>query len=138
MNNIKLLIFDGISGSGKSTLFHPIHRLSNYGDLHIHRFTPTNWVYDKLYNRREVDYEELNQNIQKIINTYVIWCKCSPEIAYARQIKKKDIMIEDLEKAIKLFDEYFSEISSFKNVICLNTDILTIDQCVELVRKKIY
>ena len=135
---MKLLIFEGISGSGKTTLFHPIHALSNYQDLHIHRFTPTNWVYDHLCSRREVDYEWFNQKLQSIIDTYVIWCDCSSSVALERQISKGDSRIEDLEKATELFTEYFSKITSFTNVIHLFTDILTIDQCVDTVKRAIY
>ena len=135
---MKLLIFEGISGSGKSTLFHPVHKLSNYADLHIHRFTPTNWVYDRLSGRREVDYEEINTELQKLFDVYVIWCDCDPQIAYNRQIEKKDPMIEDLTQAKELFTEYFNKVTSFKHVIHLPTHALVIDECVDIISREIY
>tara|TARA_Y100000310_G_scaffold120063_1_gene118781 strand:- start:1726 stop:2136 length:411 start_codon:yes stop_codon:yes gene_type:complete len=135
---MKLIIFEGISGSGKTTLFHPVHKLSNYQDLQIHRFTPTNWVYDRLEGRREVDYEESNKKLQELFEVYVIWCDCSSITANKRQIEKKDSMIEDLARARMLFKEYFEKVTSFKQVIYLLTDSLIIEECIDIVKEKIY
>ena len=52
MKKEKIIIFEGISGSGKTTLFHPTHKLSNYRDVCIHRFTPTHWVQDRVNKRK--------------------------------------------------------------------------------------
>ncbi len=138
MENLKLLIFEGISGSGKTTLFHPVHKLSNYQDLQIHRFTPTNWVYDRLYGRREVDYEESNQKMQDLFEVYVIWCDCSSVEAYKRQSEKKDIMTEDLPSARMLFKKYFERVTSFKNVIYVPTDMWSLQKCINYIKEKIY
>ena len=119
----KIIIFEGISGSGKTTLFHPTHKLSNYRDVCIHRFTPTHWVQDRVNKRRHHNYEELNAGLQSIADVFVIWCDVTPDIAMERQIAKKDPMIEDLRIARSLFFEYFTEETSFKNLLHINTGV---------------
>ena len=135
---MRLVILEGISGSGKSTLFSPILALSNYENVLIHRFTPSQWVYDQLYSRRKMDYEDFNSKLQSIVDVRVIWCDCDSKIAYQRQLEKRDEKIEDLVQARKLFQEYFNTISSWKNVIHLRTDLFSIEDCVEKVKREIY
>lgn len=135
---MRLIILEGISGSGKSTLLSSILDLSNYGDVLIHRFTPSQWVYNRLYGRRKVDYEDFNFKLQLINDVRIVWCDCDPEIAYQRQLEKGDEKIEDLVQARKLFQEYFFTISTWKKIIYLRTDLFSIEDCVEKVRKEIY
>lgn len=135
---MKLIILEGISGSGKTTLLSPLLGLSNYEDVFIHRFTPSQWVYDHLYNRRETGYENFNTALQSINDVIVIWCDCDPKVAYQRQLEKKDAKIEDLVKARELFSEYFSSVSTWKKLIHLRTDLLSIEDCIKKVKKEIY
>jgi thymidylate kinase len=137
-SKLKLIILEGISGSGKTTLMHDIHAMSNYLDLVVHRFTPTNWVYDHLERRREFDYEKYNEKLQEIYDVSVIWFDCSPEIAMNRQIEKKDPRIENLREARKLFTKYFSTITSFKDIIYIQTDKLSKEACIDMIRTSIY
>jgi len=134
----KMIIFEGISGSGKTTLFHPTHKLSNYRDVMLHRFTPTHWVQDKVNRRRVHDYEELNAGLQSIAEVFVIWCDVAPDIAMKRQIAKKDPMIEDLRIARTLFYEYFTEVTSFKNILHVNTGTKDLETCVEEIKEFVY
>lgn len=134
----KMVVLDGISGCGKSTLNHPVCQLSNYRDVVPLRFTPSCWVYNKLYGRPEVYYEDMNRAYQSQFELHVVWLRCDPEIALTRQIQKKDPMIEDLERAAELFLEYFQSVTALKNVHHVYTDSASIPQAVELIRRKVY
>ena len=131
---MKILIFEGISGSGKSTLIENLRSLDNYDVVQLHRFTPTQWVYDRLYNRREVDYEWFNNEFQKLIPVYMIWCYCSPQVALDRQRKKENDLTENLEKASNLYNEYFMTVGTWKNMLKLDTSKLSIKECIEEIK----
>ena len=127
---MKILVYEGISGSGKSKLLSYTKELDNYKYIQIHRFTPTQWVYDRLYDRRNVDYEEFNNNLQSITEIFVIWCWCTPREALDRQmVKREEDKTEDLEKASLLYEKYFRDISVFKNILRVDTENFSISEC---------
>jgi len=133
----QLIIFEGISGGGKTTLFTPVHRARNYEDLHIHRFTPTQWVYAQLHDR-SVKVEQLQaveQALEKIVPTLVVWCRPDPQVALDRKLAEGDpnLMEGDFVKADHLYWRYFNEVSTFTRVIELATDKLSVDTCVEII-----
>lgn len=133
---MKILIYEGISGSGKTSLISNIKSIDNYEYIQIHRFTPTQWVYDHVYNRRDINYEFLNKGIQLLVPTYVIWCDCDEEIALKRQQQKmENDKTEPLLLARKYYHEYFSTISSFKKVLYLDTGKLTIWDEIEKIKE---
>lgn len=133
-----VIILEGISGCGKSTLLHPINELTNYRDPVVPRFTPTMWVYNKLYNRPEISYEYVNHGLQKWCDLHVVWLRVNPDIAKLRQIEKRDPITEDLHRADELFEEYFSTITIIRNVHRVATDALSIEESVALIDKKVY
>lgn len=134
---IKLIIFEGVSGSGKSTLYARVRKLINHEALQVHRFTPTQWVYNVLYDRDWVNYEKLNTQLQEIMDVYVIWCDCSEDVAIQRQNYKDDPVTEDLVEARVLFSYYFRYISTFKKVLYLSTDE-PVDKCMEQIKEFLY
>ena len=138
MNRPRIIIFEGISGSGKTTLFHPVHALSNYGDLLIHRLTPTHWVMDRVAGRRLSDFADIEEDLQRMTDVYVVWTDCAASVAASRQVEKQDTRVENLIRAQALFGEYFDCHTKFRNVIRLATDELTIDECVARIYDEIY
>ena len=133
----QLIVFEGISGGGKTTLFTPVHRARNYEDLHIHRFTPTQWVYAQLHDR-PVKVEQLQaveQALEKVIPTLVVWCRPDPQVALDRKLAEGDtnLMEGDFYKADRMFKKYFDRVCTFTRVIELATDKLSVDTCVEII-----
>jgi len=134
----RIIILEGISGAGKSTLVHPISALSNFADPIMHRWTPSCWVYNLLYNRPRVDYEPMNRKLQLIADVWVIWLRCAPELAYERQRAKGDPLTEDLEAASEFFDWYFHTETSFGQVYTLDTGVKAPEECVTELRERLY
>ena len=141
---MKLIILEGISGCGKSTLIHPVNALSNYRDLVIMRFTPSNWVYNALYHRPFESYEYLNGELQKTLDVHVAWLKVEASIAKERQQEKshtpgKQVEVKEyLDRAAKLFDYYFNKVTVFLNVHQIQTELRSVEETVEEIREKVY
>ena len=135
----RYLVLEGISGCGKSALLHGVNRLSNYLDVAIMRFTPSMWVYNKLYGREVVDYEPMNITIQSNHDTHVVWLMVDPDEALRRKTVKGDLdKIEDLHKASELYLEYFDVVTSLKQVHRVETTGYTEAQVLMEIDQRIY
>ncbi len=137
----QLIVFEGISGGGKTTLFTPVHRARDYEDLHIHRFTPTQWVYAQIHGR-PVKVEQLQaveQALEKVIPTLVVWCRPDPQVALDRKLAEGDtnLMEGDFDRADRWYKRYFNEVCMFTRVLELPTDKLLVDDCVEIIIKNL-
>lgn len=137
----QLVIFEGVSGSGKTTLFTPVHEARSYEDLHVHRFTPTHWVMAQLY-ARSVELSQLRtleEELQKTIPTLVVWCRPPPLVAKGRKLAEGDpnVLEHDFEKVDRLFEEYLTRRTAFDRVMELDTNNLSVDECVELIVKEL-
>lgn len=132
----RLIIFDGISGSGKTTLKDALNRATNYRDLHIHRFTATDWV-NSVLNKRPVNLVELNHyedQIQEIIPTTLVTVTCDPYIALDRKHKEGDTLIEpEIAIANKLFMVYHNYLTCIKRKIVVCTNTRSVDECIKLI-----
>ena len=135
---MKVIVLEGIDGCGKSTLRHGVHSLSGFGDIIHMRSTPSHWVYNKLYNRKEVDYESYNLLHQDLIETHVIWLMCSPEVAYLRQQTNERISLIFLVEADRLFSEYFTNITKLRNIHFVRTDTQEVNQAIFEISQKVY
>lgn len=136
----KMIVLEGISGSGKTSLLHPINALSNYRDPVLMRFTPSCWVYNKLYGRDEVDYEPLNQSIMAEHELHIVFLQCDPTVAYRRQVQKKDKYTEDLHAAEQLFFQYFREVTSIPSnrIHSVKTDVPSQSEVVDWINARVY
>jgi thymidylate kinase len=133
----KIVILEGISGCGKSTLHHRVTQLVDYRDLLIERFTPSCWVYNKLYGRPVYDYESINEDLMVHHDVHVVWLICKPEIAYRRCIQKNDDLIEDLKKANFLFEQYFTD-TNLGPIHVVRTDDRSVDETVKVIGERVY
>ena len=122
----RILIYEGIPGSGKSTLRYEIGLRSNFKDLTIDRFSPTQWVFSKL---REDNLVFLGSQVEEIMekefDVIVIWCICSPETAFKRCREKNDSInstLLELERAEELYRMYFRKFSRFTNIVGIDTE----------------
>lgn len=135
-----LIILDGISGGGKTTLKHALNRAREYQDYHIHRFTATEWVYATL-NRRPVNLEKLRRDeekMQKIWRVTHVTVVCDPYIALQRkQSMPNEVIEQDIAIANKLFLVYHNYLTVFKRKLVINTNLHSIDECVQLILNRL-
>ena len=118
----RVIILEGISGSGKSTFHHAVGQLSGYRDSVISRFTPSMWVYNKVYGREEVDYESINQALEQDHEVHVIWLIVDVEEALRRKVAKGDLdKLEDMEAAHLAYEEYFDRVTVLRHVYWIDT-----------------
>jgi thymidylate kinase len=139
-DNSKLLIIEGISGSGKSTLLRSLNVSREFQDHHWHRFSATKWVYGTLY-RREIDLEQIRRDedkIQEIWPTTLVNLTCDPNVALER---KAFMPGEHIERGIGLANElfiiYHEHLTVIQNKILVNTDDKTVEECTDLILKKV-
>lgn len=129
---MRLIAFDGISGSGKTTLYEEVRKYVGQTNLIVHRFTPTMWVYDKLYGRNQVNTAELinwERLMKPILQPLIVWSICSPGIAEERKRLAGDTNVEpDFEKAQMLYWEYITNYCQF-DVVRVRTDQMTVAEC---------
>lgn len=139
MRDTKYVILEGISGCGKSALLNLICELTNYRDFVQMRYAPSLWVYNRLYNRQEYDYEHMNQMLDENQDACIIWLQVEPEEAYRRKREKNDShMIEDLVKANDLYTHYFDKICTMRKVHRVKTDDRTLEDVLTEINDKIY
>ena len=135
----KIIILEGISGCGKSTLHHLVSELSNYKDLVISRHTPSCWVYNMLYERRWVDYGDIERWTQYKTDVHVVWLCTEPNIARERKKAiEDDDKIECLESAHDLYDEYFRRWTFYSNVHVILNSYISIEETVKQIQEAIY
>lgn len=128
----RLIAFEGISGSGKTTLYESVRKHVGQTNLIVHRWTPTKWVYDRLYKRNEVNTSrliELERQLVPILDPLIVWCVCDPEIAAMRKIEQGDLNVEpDLGRAQLLYWSYMSGICQFEQIL-VRTDQRSVEDC---------
>lgn len=128
----KFIIFDGISGSGKTTLEDMYRKHNNYYDYTQHRFTPSKWVYGKMYKRyTENDNIEIFEDeilIQRMFPTFYIYLRCDNKVALRRKLEQRDENLEDLYTAYTIFEDY-KRVSQYKNILVVETSTETALQC---------
>lgn len=126
----RLIAFEGISGSGKTTLYESVRKHVGQMNLLVHRFTPTKWVYDQLYERNEVDLSRvrwIEAGLKQLLNPLVVWCICDPHTAGMRKVALGDQNVEpDLARAQMLYWKYFQR-HTLLDWMSVRTDELTVE-----------
>jgi len=136
----RLIVLEGISGAGKSTLLRRINEMRRFQDHHWHRWTATKWVYGTMH-RRPIDLEQIRRDeeaIQLIYPTILVTLTCDPFQALQR---KRDMPNEYIEPNIaianNLFLVYHKYLTTIRNKIIICTNYKKIDECAELILKRI-
>lgn len=131
----RLVVLDGANGCGKSTLRYALFQSLEYNVLTIDRFTPSQWVYDRLRgndNSKEIlEFEEK----MNMLNPIVIICKCDPMTAIDRarpndHLRTIEFSIED---QLLMFDKYF-DVSRYSYLYEINTGMYNVDRCVDRIK----
>ena len=131
----RLLIFDGACGTGKTTLRYKLFQDLNYNILTIDRFTPSQWVYDRLRgndNSKEILEFEDKMNM---LSPIVIICKCDPMTAIDRARPNDHLRTIEfsIEEQLLMFDRYF-DVSKYSYLYEIDTGINNIDRCVDRIK----
>lgn len=84
------------------------------------RFTPSCWVYNRVSERPEVDYESINQALMSTADVHVVWLDCPPDEALRRKLAQGDDRLEDLALAAWTFADYFDNVCTFQHVHRIN------------------
>lgn len=126
---IRLLVFEGIDRSGKTSLRREVlRRIPNI--MTIDRFTVSQLVYNKFYNRNQSEKEilELDKRISR--NSVIIYTYCNYETYIKRCIKTKHEIMSKIEfyKQRELFHSYVRE-SAFTYRLFINTDVNDKEDC---------
>ena len=133
MTTNKLVIFEGTNRSGKSTLrMELLKSIPNI--LTIDRFTPSNYVYSMLYNREE-DFVYLAY-LEFIMSTRGIIVYCYTDYpTYIQRCKNTGHEVqteEEFNKEKKIFEDYFNNITLYKNIIKFDTSKMSTESCVKI------
>jgi len=127
----RLIAFEGISGAGKTTLYEAVRPYIGQTNMLVHRFTPTMWVYDRLYGRNKVDTPaliNLERQTKVILRPLIVWTICDPEVAETRKVEQGDLNVEpDLMRAQTLYWVYFNNYCQFE-VLRVRTDQQSVDE----------
>jgi len=139
MKPLKIQIFEGIPGSGKTTLRFNYALSSNFEDLQLDRFTPSQWVYGHL---RGIDLTEqvlqVERAITKELDVYLIYMEVDPSQAAIRQIDKRDnydSALMELIKAKDLYEKYLKEVCSYKKVIKINSSLHSVEEEIRILKR---
>ena len=139
MRDTKYVILEGISGCGKSKLFHPVSALSNYRDIIQMRYAPSMWVYNRLYRRKEYDYEHMNQMLDKLQDACIVWMLVDPDEAYRRKRVKGDShKIENLYESHELYTYYFDKICTMSKVHRVDTTNKIPEEVLLEIERRVY
>lgn len=139
MHRPKIIILEGVSGCGKSALLHPVNEFSNYLDVVTMRFTPSMWVYNKVFKRETVDYESMNLDLQKDHDVHTVWLQVDPDEAYRRKRAKNDNdRIEKIAVANYWYEQYFNGVTTLKKVHQIDTTGRTEEAVLREIGKMIY
>ena len=135
---LKFVIFEGPDKSGKSTLFQAFRRRTKYQPLAIERFTGSNFVYDKFYNRPGTLelYLEQELYIQEVFNCYLVVLLPDDEVLEERILneevgKDKEIALANYSKIGLLFEDYYYNKTNFTNKMIMNTGRLSVEEAVD-------
>lgn len=140
MSDSRQIVLDGISGSGKTTLISALAKARNYIDFHIPRSTPSAWVYAAIENRSVclVDLRNYETKLQELLPTTLVTLTCDPYIALRRKESMPNEIIEpNIAIANKLFMVYHNYLTSIKRRIVVCTNHRSVDECVELILKRV-
>jgi len=113
MNKQVIIILEGSDGSGKTTLKKEIERLSNYKFIVIDRFTGSDIVYDRMFERdnREDVLLQLEEDMSKIANVLLVYCYCDIDLQRGRLRSKGDDedTIRSIEESNRLYGVYLEQ-----------------------------
>lgn len=129
----RLVVFEGTNRSGKSTLrMELLKRIPNI--LTIDRFTGSNYVYSVLFNREE-DFVYLAY-LEFVLSSRGIVVYCYTDYpTYVERCKNTGHEIqteEEFNKEREIFDYYFSQVTSYKNIIKFDTSKMSTDSCLKI------
>ena len=126
------VVFEGVDGSGKSTLEREVARARNFEDLHVHRSTPSQYAYGKLYGR-SVDKLALYQFELGVLtgcSVLLVVLTCAPKVLVER---RPEIKLSELLEAQVLIAEYALKRCQWRNQLWLSTDEISLQECAEQV-----
>ena len=129
----RLVVFEGTNRSGKSTLrMELLKRIPNI--LTIDRFTGSNYVYSVLFNREE-DFVYLAY-LEFVLSSRGIVVYCYTDYpTYVERCKNTGHEIqteEDFNKEKEVFEYYFNQVTSYKNIIKFDTSKMSTDSCLKI------
>ena len=120
-----IFIMEGVDCTGKTTLREALHRATNFKYLIIDRGPASNYVYNKLFERRCSSNHRLDNAFKdmKEFNPIYIYCHCNNEIILKRMKVKHEMLFlqKSINKAMQYFAEYFCKTPI--KVISINTAI---------------
>ena len=135
----KVVALEGVSGSGKTALIHPVNQLNDYRDYVMMRFTPSMWVYNKVFGREEIDYEHISRAMQDVADLHLVWLQVAPEEALRRKAAKgDDDYIEDVYVADLWFEFYFDYVTAIEQVHRVDTTGRTETEVLREIEQRIY
>jgi len=116
MNKQMIVLLEGVDGTGKTTIKKALEKKSNWKYIVTDRLIASSIVYDKLYNRKDREHIllELERDLARIAEVYMIYLECDNEILLKRlKYKKED---QDIILKIKASKRAFSK---YLNATCL-------------------
>ncbi len=132
-----IIIIEGTDSAGKSAIKKALEVKSNWKYIVLDRFTGSDIVYDKLYNRenRESTLLKLERNLLEIADVYLVYLDCNIKIQLNRleEAGEDKEIIDKIQQAKKLFQEYLTK-TSLKHII-IDTTVSTVDECVDKIIK---
>lgn len=136
------VIFEGLDKAGKGTLEWEFLKATNFKHVVIDRGPVGYMVFDKIFDRLNYDgierfKDQCRQVNKNDSNFMVVYCKANYDVVLKRLEEHKETCPYDYERAQRLYNVLVGMNYDDKKVLRLDTTSKTIDECVELIRKKV-
>lgn len=135
-----LIVFEGVDKSGKTTIIREFNKATNFSYVVLDRFTISGKTYSNVFNRGDFLYQDnVEKSIVKSLPTLCVLCVSDPLVIRCRLTDAKEVLppeVDNIARTQLLFKAYYNN-SNFEHKLFLDTSMLTIDECVKLVKNAV-
>lgn len=114
-----ILILEGMDSVGKTTMLNMIRQTTKYEICVLDRFLGSDFVYDKIYGRKDRDKEiiEFENKLSTIADVHLVYLYCSDSVEHKKRLTEKGDLdkLNHMKMAKKCFAWYFN-MTNFKKM----------------------
>lgn len=135
------IIFEGLDKVGKTTLEWELLKATNFKHIVIDRGPVGYLVFDKIFKREETnseqDFIQKAKDIMKTKDFLIVYCEASYDIVLKRLKEHNEICSYNYIEAQKIYLNNIRKFYDKEMTLELDTSFLSIDECIDLIIKKI-
>lgn len=135
------IIFEGLDKAGKTTLEWELLKATNYKHIVVDRGPVGYLSFDKILNRETKEsnneFIHLARKMMKSKDYMVVYCYADTNVVEERLEQHEELLAYDYNKAQKIYRRNIERYYCKDKVIMLDTTRKSIDDCVEIIIKKL-